>query len=340
MSALGQGGPTLKVDATPPATSRRMSVARRVCVLGTRVASRIVTVIVASFLIFVGLNAAPGDPVRAVLGAHASPLAVASLRRSLGLDRPLLVRYWDWLTSAVHGHFGSSIVYKTDVGSLITPRIETTLLLVGYSLLVILTVGLTLGTVGGASRRLGAPVSALTGLFVAVPAFVAAQVLVIVFALDLNWFPVSGDGSAFVDRIHHLTLPAISLALGWSAWVAQVTRAAVREAAGKEHVDTARGRGIATARMFRRHVLRNAAVPIVTVSGLTLAGLFAGAIVVENAFALNGMGTLLVNAVSGKDYAVVVAVSVIFVVIFVLVTSAIDVLHSLLDPRIRGGRTS
>lgn len=301
----------------------------------TRFASRVGTVVAASFLIFVGLNAAPGDPVRAILGAHPTAAAVAHERHVLGLDHPLLVRYWDWLSGAVHGHFGTSLVYKTSVGSLIAPRVGTTLFLIAYALVLILVVGLLLGIVGGALRPLSAPVAALTGLLLAIPAFVAAQLLVIVFALHLTWFPVSGAGAGFVGHLQHLTLPAVSLALGWSAWVAQVTHAAIHETVDREHVDTARGRGIASVRVFRRHVLRNAAVPIVTVSGLTLAALFAGAIVVENAFALNGIGTLLVNSVSAKDYQVVLGVSVIFVAIFVLVTSAIDVVHVALDPRVR-----
>lgn len=310
-------------------------VLRRSRVLVARTASRLATIVAASFLIFAGLSAAPGDPVRAILGPHPSVQAVAHERHVLGLDRPLLVRYWDWLSGAVHGDFGTSLVYKTSVGSLISPRIGTTLLLVGYSLVIILMIGLTLGILGGTFRRLGAPVAAATGVLVAIPAFVAAQFLVIIFALHLNWFPVSGNGAGFLDQLHHLTLPAVALALAWAAWVAQVTRASIHETTEREHVDTARGRGIAPTRVFRRHVLRNAAVPIITVSGLTLAGLFAGAVVVENAFALNGIGTLLVNAVSAKDYSVVLAVSVIFVAIFVVVTSLIDVVHVVLDPRIR-----
>lgn len=301
----------------------------------TWLTSRLATIVGASFLIFVGLNAVPGNIVHEILGGHPSAQAIAHEERVLGLNRPLLVRYWDWLTSAIQGHFGTSLIYKTSIGALISPRIETTLLLVTYSLLIILALGLTLGILGGTVRRLSTPVAGVTGFLLAVPAFVAAQVLVIIFALHLTWFPVSGDGSGFVDRVHHLTLPAISLALAYAAWVAQLSRAAIHEAAGREHVDTARGRGIATSRIFRRHILRNAAVPIVTVSGLTLAGLFAGAIVVENAFGLDGIGTLLTNAVSAKDYPVVQAVSVLFVAIFVVVTSAIDIIHVALDPRIR-----
>jgi peptide/nickel transport system permease protein len=185
--------------------------------------------------------------------------------------------------------------------------------------------------------RLSVPVAGISGLLLAIPAFVAAQLLVIAFALDLGWFPVSGNGTGFADQIYHLTLPAIALAIGWAGWVAQVTHASVRGAADAEFVDTARGRGIRGARMFRRHIARNAALPVITVSGLTLAALFAGAVVVENAFSLNGIGTLLVNAVLAKDYAVVTAVSVIFVVIFVVVTAIVDVLHVALDPRIRSG---
>lgn len=309
--------------------------ARRSRLVLTQAASRLATIVAASFLIFAGLSAAPGDPVTAILGPHPTAVAIAHERRILGLDHPLLVRYWDWLSSAVQGHFGTSLVYKTSVGLLMAPRVGTTLLLVAYSLVIILAVGLMLGIVGGAFRRLSAPVAGVTGVLLAIPAFVAAQLLVIIFALHLNWFPVSGDGTGFLDRIDHLTLPAVSLAIGWSAWVAQVTRASIHDAADREHVDTARGRGIAPARVFRRHVLRNAAVPIITVSGLTLAGLFAGVVVVENAFGLDGMGTLLVNAVSAKDYPVVLAVSVIYVAIFVVVTSAIDVVHVVLDPRVR-----
>jgi peptide/nickel transport system permease protein len=323
--------------ARRPFEARR--IARPALALARAVATRALTVLVASFLIFVALNAAPGDPVRAALGPHASPAAVAHERRVLGLDHPLIVRYWDWLTHALSGNFGTSIVYKTSVGSLLEPRIGTTVFLVFFSLVLTVVGGLVIGLLGGAFPRLSAPTAALTGVFLAIPAFVAAQVLVVIFALHLGWLPVSGDGVGFFGQLQHLTLPAISLAVGWSAWIAQVTRTAIRETASLEHVDTARGRGIATRRVFRRHVLRNASIPIITVSGLTLAALFAGAVVVENAFSLNGLGSLLVSSVSSKDYSVVLAVSVIFVAIFVVVTSAIDALHIALDPRIRHGRT-
>jgi len=333
--------PDTSPDHTTQAAMRQQITARRIArparSAAVAIGARLLTILVASLLIFVALNAAPGDPVRAVLGAHASQAAVLHERHLLGLDHPLIVRYWDWLGNAVHGNFGTSLVYKTSVGSLLSPRVGTTLFLVFYSLLLTLIGGLTIGVLGGAIPRLSSPTAVLTGVFLAIPAFVAAQILVVIFALHLGWFPVSGNGVGFAGQLRHLTLPAISLAVGWSAWVAQVTRAAIRETAALEHVDTARGRGIATTRLFRRHVLRNASIPIITVSGLTLAALFAGAVVVENAFSLNGLGSLLVSSVSAKDYSVVLAVSVLFVAIFVVVTSVIDGLHVLLDPRIRHG---
>jgi peptide/nickel transport system permease protein len=302
------------------------------------VATRVATLVVASFLIFVAISAAPGDPVRLIVGDKASPAAVEAVRHTLGLDKPVLQRYGDWLAGAVHGDFGQSIVYKTDVGPLISARIETTLLLVAYAAVLIVLVGCALGIIGGAFRRASPVVAGVSGVLLGFPAFVAAQLLVALLALRWGWFPVQGAGEGFADRLYHLTLPAISLTLGFSAWVTQVTMAAVREERAREHVTTARGRGVAPARVFRRHVLRNAAIPMITVSGLTVAGLFAGAVVVEQAFNLAGIGSLLVAAVAAKDYNIVLAVSVILVAVFIVATSLIDILHVALDPRLKSRR--
>jgi peptide/nickel transport system permease protein len=179
-------------------------------------------------------------------------------------------------------------------------------------------------------------VTVLASVGIAVPTFVAAMILIQVFALDLGWFPTTGSGSGGVgQRVWHLTLPAIALALSWSAYVGQITRASVRQQERLEHVDTARGRGLPPLMVFRRHVLRNASVPIVTISGLTVAGLIAGSIVVETAFNLGGMGSLLVQSVSAKDSNVVLAVSLILVAAFVVANTVADVAQLALDPRVR-----
>ena len=301
------------------------------------VAGRLLTILIASFVVFMALSAAPGNPVRLVLGPKASPAARAQLEHRLGLDQPILERYWNWLTGVLHGDFGISLVYKTAVGPLIGARLGTTLLLVAYAAVLILIAGLGIGVLGGAFRRAGAPVAGLTGFLLGVPSFVAAQLLILFFALDLGWFPAQGAGSGFSDQLYHLTLPAISLAIAFSAWVAQVTMTSVREERIHEHVDTARGRGMAAPLVFRRHVLRNAAVPMITVSGLTVASLFAGAVVAERAFNIGGLGSLMLEAVSGKDYNIVLAVTLILITVFVIATSVIDIVQYLLDPRLSKG---
>jgi peptide/nickel transport system permease protein len=330
------------VAATPEAasTERETSVspARRVRRAVAYVGSRLLTLLVSSFVIFVGANANPGDVVTALLGPRAGKAAIRHERHVLGLDHPMLWRYWHWLTGVVHGHFGKSVVYKISVGSMIPSRLGVTLFLVVYAMVLILISGLAMGFVGGAFPRLRTAVTAVTAVLLSIPAFVAAQLLIAVFALNADLFPVSDAGSGFTDRLWHLTLPAVALTIAWSAWLAQVTKAAIAEAIDAEHVNTARARAIAPLALFRRHVVRNSAVPIVTISALVAAGLFAGAVVVENAFSLPGLGSLLVSSVSSKDLPVIQAVSLIYVTIFITLTSLIDGLHRLLDPRIRTRR--
>jgi peptide/nickel transport system permease protein len=293
------------------------------------------TVVVASFVIFAALSAAPGDPVSQLLGPHATSAARAHKRAELGLDEPLLARYWHWLTSALHGNLGTSYTFREDVTSLIGPRIQTTLLLVAMTAILILVFGIALGVLGGVSRRWGPAVSALSGLGISIPAFVSASFLIGIFAVQLGWFPTYGGVQGFADRVWHLVLPSVALSIGYGAYVTQLTSAAVREEQGKEHLLTSRGRGVPPRVILRRHVLRNAALPVMTASGIAVAGLVAGALVVEEAFGIDGIGSLLVKSVSSKDYPVVIAISLIIVVTFVAVTTVIDLAQLLLDPRQR-----
>lgn len=293
------------------------------------------TVLTASFVIFAALSLAPGDPVSLLLGARATEEARAAKRAELGLDDPLPVRYWHWLSDALHGRLGTSFTYREDVTTLIGPRLSTTLLLVAMAAVLIVVVGIGLGVLGGVSERWRPAVSVASGLGIAVPTFVAASALISVFAVQLGWFPTYGAGAGLLDGVRHLVLPALALSVGYGAYVTQLTAAAVREEEGKEHVATSRGRGIPHRMVLRRHVLRNAALPVMTASGLAVAGLVAGALVVEQAFGIDGIGALLVKSVSGKDYPVVTAVSLVIVVGFVVVTSVIDIAQLLLDPRQR-----
>jgi peptide/nickel transport system permease protein len=293
------------------------------------------TILAASLVIFAGLAAAPGDPVSQILGAKATEQARANMRARLGLDDPFLERYWHWLTGALRGDFGISLTSRQDVTDLIGPRLATTLLLVGMAALLVVVVGIGLGVVGGLSRRGRAVVSALVGLGIAVPGFVAANALIGVFAVNLGWFPTYGSGHGLLDRVWHLILPAIALSIGYGAYVSQLTSAAVAEESEKEYVMTAHGRGVPGGVVLRHHTLRNAAIPVLTASGLAVAGLVAGTVVVEQAFAVDGIAALLIRSISSKDYPVVTAVSLIIVVAFVVVTTLIDLLQVALDPRER-----
>ncbi|MER5756749.1 ABC transporter permease [Streptomyces sp. NPDC002088] len=296
------------------------------------------TVLVASLAVFTALSLAPGDPVGRLLGARATDAQRATLRHELGLDEPVPVRYVHWLADCLHGNFGSSVVYLSPVSDLLGARLTTTLFLVSYAAVLVIVIGLLLGILGAVFRPLGPVTAAISGLGIAVPSYVAASALVTVFALDLGWFPTLGAGSGFGDRLWHLTLPAAALAVGWSAYVAQITRTALREEQTREHVETALGRGVPPALVFRRHILRNAAIPIITVTGTLVAGLVAGTVVVETAFGIDGIGSFLVTSVQGKDYNVVMAISLLLVLLFVLVTTVIDSLQRVLDPRIRERR--
>jgi peptide/nickel transport system permease protein len=299
-------------------------------------AGLVVTLLVSSFVVFAALYLAPGNPVAFLTkGRPVSPATVAQLNAYYHLNQAFGVRYWDWLTGILHGNFGTSIIFGIPVSSLIGPRVTTTALLVLYAWLLIVLSGVTLGVLSGIrGRRTDAVISVGTTVGLATPVFVAAIVLITVFAVDLHWFPTLGAGSGLVGRIHSLTLPAIALALGGSAYVARVSRTAVRDAETREFVDTARGRGLPARHVLTHHVLRYALIPISTVTGITIASLLVGTVIVEPAFGLSGLGSLLVQSVEDHDFPVVQAISLILVTAFVVINVAVDMLYPLLDPRI------
>jgi peptide/nickel transport system permease protein len=300
-----------------------------------RLISFVLTLFVASIVIFGALYLAPGDPATLLAGGHVTPSIIAEIHKQLHLNDPVYVRYWVWLTGILRGDLGQSFVYREPVTTLLAPRIGNALFLVSYASLVILLVGIGLGVVAGLTRRVSTGITVVTGVGLATPSFVAAIVLISVFAVNLGWFPVFGAGVGFVNRLWHLTLPAFALAISWVAYVTQLTRTSIKEELVREHVETARSRGIPERLVVRRHVLRNAWIPITTVAGLTVAGLIAGDVVVEQAFGINGLGSFLVQATSQKDFAVVQAISLLLVAVFVVVNALVDLLNGALDPRLR-----
>lgn len=302
----------------------------------------VASLVVASFVIFAAMYLAPGNPIAALSGGRPLPPgSVHVLEQRYHLDEPFLAQYWYWLDNALHGNLGISITLQENVSTLIASRIWTTAGLVLYASLIIVVLGIGLGVVSGLRHgRFDTSTLVVTAVSAAIPAFVAAIVLIILFAVKLRWFPALGNGTGFLSDVRHLTLPAIALATASLAIVARVTRASVRAEGDREHVQTAVSRGIPARWVIRRHILRNASIPITTVTGITVASLIAVAAVVEVAFSLNGLGSCLVLAAQSKDIAVVQGISLVLVTAFVVVNMLVDMLAAALDPRIAlGSRT-
>ena len=299
------------------------------------------SLLVASFVIFGALYLAPGSALAALSGGRALPPAsVAVLNQRYHLNDPFLLQYWYWLDGVLHGNLGISITLRENVSTLIGNRIWTTAGLVLYASLIICVAGIGLGVLAGLRPGwLDTSTLVTTAVTAAIPSFVAAIVLILVFAVKLGWFPAlaSGTSGGFLNDLRTFTLPAVALALSSLAIVARVTRAAIREEAEREHVQTAISRGIPMRQVIQRHILRNAAIPITTVSAITVASLIAVSAVVETAFSMNGLGAYLVQAAQSKDLAVVQGISLLLVTAFVVVNLIADLLYAVLDPRVKLG---
>ena len=309
---------------------------RSLRLIGGRLLGMLLTLVIASFVIFGALYLAPGSPITFLThGRSMSPDAIKQLENQYHLNDPFFVRYWDWLSSALQGDFGQSIIYREDISSLLAPRAVNSIWLIAASAILVVLVGLSLGVFAGLRRgRLSGALIGSATVAMAIPSFVVAVVLTLIFAVDLRWFPAFSSGSGVTGRLYHLVLPATALALASVAFVARLTQTAVRHELGADHVQTAISRGLPYSVIVRKHVLRNAGIPMLTVSGLTVAGLIAGSVVVEQVFQLNGMGSYLVSAVQQKDFPVVQAICLIYVAAFIVLNTAIDFAYTLLDPRI------
>lgn len=242
--------------------------------VGVRVLGAISTLLVTSFVVYGALYLAPGSPVAFLVGPQsATPADIARLKAEYHLNEPFLQQWWHWLSGILHGDLGYSIVAHSNVVNLIVPRAGITALLIGMAAFLTIVCGVVSGTLSGLrGGKLDGLITLVTSIGLGVPQFVAAVLLVGIFSVSLGWFPTFGGGSGLADEVYHLTLPAIALALGGTAYVSRLTRAAVKEEVGREHVATARARGLPSRLVVRRHVLRNAAIPVVTVSGLTVPG--------------------------------------------------------------------
>ncbi|MFG1621620.1 ABC transporter permease [Kribbella sp. NPDC049227] len=302
----------------------------------------LVSLAVSSVLVFAFMAVLPGDPARVALGVNASEQAVAELRRQFGLDRPLTTQYVDWLGGLLHGDLGTSYVSKAEIGPQVFDRLQVTLLLVVAGMIIALLIAVPAGTLMAARHRKisGLALSAVSQIGVAVPAFLAGILLIMLFAVKLGWLPANGwtppaqDPAMFLKQ---LILPALALGLVQGAVLTRYVRSAVLDVLREDYLRTARAKGLRPFQALWRHGLRNAAVPVVTVLGLQLATLLIGAVVVERVFVIPGLGSLLLDGVSNRDLLLVQDVVMVLVIAVLLVNFLVDLLYVALDPRLRVG---
>jgi peptide/nickel transport system permease protein len=288
----------------------------------------------ASVLVFLTMRLIPGDPARLALGAEATEEQVQLMRRQWGLDQPLPVQYMYWIGHALQGDFGRSTVSRVPAGQEIALRLPATLRLAGLSMLISVVLGMGLGVLAAIRHNtwLDRSSMVLALLGVCTPTFWLGLMLILVFSVGFGWFPSFGQGG-----LEHLVLPALTLGAAAAAVIARVTRSSLLEVLGADYMRTARAKGLAEHLVIARHALRNGLIPVLTLLGIELGGLLAGAIVTETVFAYPGIGLLLVNSVSNRDFSVVQAALLLFALQFVLVNLLVDVLYAVVDPRISYG---
>jgi peptide/nickel transport system permease protein len=305
-----------------------------------RILATFPVMLLVALFVFSLLYIAPGDPAAIIAGDQATPADVARIRVSLGLDRPYLVRFGDWLWHVLHGDLGTSIFTSLPVTQMIAQRIEPTLSLMVMTVVFAIIIAIPLGVLAAWKHGtwIDRIVMVICVLGFSVPVFVVGYLLAYVFALSLDWLPVQGftpisDG--FWPFIRSLILPTVVLGSAYVALLARITRATMLDVLSQDYVRTARAKGVGQRAILFVHALKNAAVPIVTIIGNGVALLIGGAVVTESVFAIPGLGRLTVDAILRRDYPIIQGVVLLFSISYVLVNLAVDLLYTLFDPRIR-----
>ena len=305
-----------------------------------RLFATIVVMAVVAFVVFLLLYLTPGDPAAILAGASATSQDVIDIRAKLGLDQPILTQFLVWIGRMATGDFGESFFFKKQVAELIADRVEPTLMLALTTMLFSILVAVPLGVVAAYKQGtwIDRVVMGFAVLGFSVPVFVIGYVLIFVFSIQLSWLPVQGYqplAEGLWGCLARLVLPSLTLSVIYIALIARITRTSVLEVLGEDYIRTARAKGLTNIVVLMRHALRNAAVPIVTVIGIGIALLIGGVVVTESVFSIPGLGRLTVDAVLARDYPTIQAVILLFSFVYVLVNLVVDLLYTVLDPRIR-----
>lgn len=282
------------------------------------------------------LRLIPGDPALAILGSSYTHARATAIDRSLGLTRPIWSQYGLFMDRLFHGSLGYSFFYNAPAATVIFQHVAPTLFLVVYSAVLAAVISIPIGLVSGLRRGgiIDQSARVFFTLSFAMPAFWLGIILLLVFSVHVQLFPISGFGSGFFSHLYYLFLPALTIALGFSTVLIRSLRAATIATLQAEFIDTARMKGIGWRQVLWRHVFRNAVLAVIAIYGVNLAYLISGTVLVENVFSLPGLGTLLVNSVSDRDYPVVQGVTLLFAVIIVLINLLTDIAQAALDPRV------
>lgn len=299
----------------------------------------VLTLFAASVAIFLLMRAVPGNPARVALGVNATDGAVAELTTVLGLDRPLLTQYFEWVGGLLSGSFGTSLSSQQDITPLVLDRAQVSLILVGLAILLALAGAVPIGM--WLARTGNTLVSALTQIGIAIPSFLVGIIMVAFFAVRLGWLPANGwippdqDFGGFLAR---LVMPVISLALVQGAMLTRYVRSSIVDVMDQDYIRTARALGLSHAEALRRHGLRNAALPVLTVTGLQLTTLIVGAVVIESVFVIPGLGSMLLDAVSNRDLTTVQTLVMLLVFFTLAINLATDLAYRVIDPRLKEKR--
>lgn len=305
-----------------------------------RILAVIPVLLIVAVIVFLMLRLTPGDPASNIAGDAATTEDIAKLRVELGLEEPLIVQFGIYMKNLLQGDFGESFYYKRPVISMVANGVEPTVSLALFTIVLACVIAVPLGTL--AAYRQGSWLDRFVmGFSVAgfsIPVFVIGYVLIYIFSMKLDWFPVQGYqpiSEGILGWAYRLILPASALSVIFIALIARITRTSVLEVLNEDYVRTAHAKGLPQLKVMRRHALRNAAVPIVTIIGIAIAILISGVVVTESVFVIPGLGLLTLDAIQGRDYPTVQALIILFSVVYVVINLLIDLIYTVLDPRIR-----